>query len=132
MHYIYTGMFEGIHNLVQSIGNFDWELLFVWSLLMAIDIVTGYISACKRGCVSSRFMRTGLYRKMLDTMAILAILLMQSVVYYLGIGAPIGPVLIGAFCLKELTSILENTGTKALPKVVQKWLQGIKNTGLFN
>lgn len=63
---------------------------------------------------------------MLDTFSIIAILLMQSVVSYLGVGAPVGPILIGAFCFKELTSILENT-SGGLPKAVQSWLDTAKN-----
>ena len=105
--------------------NFYWELLFIWCLLMAIDIATGYIKACKHHTAASGIMRAGIYRKMLDTFSILAILLMQSVVSYLEVSAPIGPILVGAFCFKELTSILENAaGEKgALPKAVKKWLE---------
>ena len=102
-----------------------WELLFIWCLLMAIDITSGYLKACKHRKVSSGIMRTGIYKKMLDTLSVLAILLMQNVVSYLGIAAPIGPVLIGAFCFKELTSILENAQS-GLPKIVQNWLDTIK------
>ena len=104
----------------------NWELLFIWCLLMAIDIASGYIKACKHRKVSSGIMRTGIYKKMLDTFSVLAILLMQNVATYLGITAPIGPILIGAFCFKELTSILENAQGE-LPKIIQNWLDTIKN-----
>ena len=105
----------------------NWEMLFIWCLLMAIDIASGYIKACKQRKVSSGIMRTGIYKKMLDTFSVLAILLMQGVVSYLGITAPIGPILIGAFCFKELTSILENA-QGGLPKFVQDWLDMVKRS----
>ena len=108
--------------------NFYWELLFVWCLLMALDIASGYVKACKYGTLASGIMRSGIYRKVLDTLAILAVLLMQSVASYLGISAPIGPILVGAFCFKEFTSILENAAGEngALPEAVKRWLMQIK------
>jgi len=127
MEYIYTGINEGLSGLATNIAAFEWELLFIWCLLLAIDIASGYIKACKQGKVSSNIMRTGIYKKMLDTFSIVAILLMQGVVSYLGISAPIGSILIGAFCFKELTSILENAaGAGTLPKTVGNWLESAK------
>ena len=118
---------EGLSGVAGYIAGFDWELLFIWCLLMAIDIATGYLKACKQYNVNSENMRVGIYKKMLDTFSILAILLMQGVVSYLGFAAPIGSILIGAFCFKELTSILENTGgTGSMPKNIQSWLDSIK------
>ena len=127
MYEIYLGVYQGLSGLAGNIAEFDWELLFIWCLLMAIDIASGYIKACKKHKVSSDIMRSGIYKKMLDTFSILAILLMQGVVSLLGIAAPIGPILIGAFCFKELTSILENAAG-GLPKLVQKWLDTVRNT----
>ena len=108
--------------------NFYWELLFVWCLLMTLDIASGYVKACKYGTIASGVMRSGIYRKVLDTLAVLAILLMQSVASYIGITAPVGPILVGAFCFKELTSILENAAGEngALPEAVKRWLVQIK------
>lgn len=127
MQEILTGILQGLYGLTTNIAGFDWELLFVWCLLMAIDIASGYVKACKQHRVSSIAMRSGIYKKMLDTFSILAILLMQGVVSYMGIGAPIGSILIGAFCFKEVTSILENTASK-LPKAIQSWLDTVKTT----
>lgn len=125
MQGISTGVLGGLESVAGNIASFDWELLFIWSLLIAIDIASGYIKACKQHKVSSAIMRSGIYKKMLDTFSILAILLMQGVVSYLGIAAPIGPILIGAFCFKELTSILENAAG-GLPKLVADWLETIQ------
>ena len=130
MEGIHTGIFEGLRGVAYNIAGFDWELLFIWCLLMAIDIAGGYIKACKQHKISSNIMRTGIYKKMLDTFSILAILLMQGVVSYMGISAPVGSILIGAFCFKELTSILENAaGAGTLPKAVRNWLNDIKRLG---
>jgi len=119
---------QGLSAVAENIAAFEWELLFIWCLLLAIDIATGYIKACKQQTIASGIMRLGIYKKTLDTFSILAILLMQGVVSYLGISAPVGSILIGAFCFKELTSILENTaGEKgALPKTVQNWLEMLR------
>ena len=128
MQEIYSGVQQGLVGLADNIAGFDWELLFIWCLLLAIDITSGYLRACKQHKVSSAIMRSGIYKKMLDTFSILAILLMQGVVSQMGITTPIGPILVAAFCFKELTSILENAagGTDALPKVIQKWLENIR------
>jgi len=128
MQGISTGVLDGLYSVANNIAGFDWELLFIWCLLMAIDIASGYLKACKQHKVTSAIMRSGIYKKMLDTFSILAILLMQGVVSHMGISAPIGTILIGAFCFKELTSILENTAgdANALPKAVQHWLDSIR------
>jgi toxin secretion/phage lysis holin len=121
---------EGLTNLASGVASFDWELLFVWCLLMMLDIITGYMKAMRRGEVSSVTMRAGIYRKMLDTFAILAVMLMQYAVTSAGISAPLGPVLMCAFCFKELTSILENTGgITALPAPVRDWLERFSGNG---
>ena len=125
MQEILQGIFGGLAGLSGNVAEFDWELLFVWCLLMAIDIASGYVNACKDRTVASKIMRSGIYKKMLDTFSILAILLMQGVVSYMGLSAPVGPILIGAFCFKELTSILENSA-KRLPKPVQRWFENVK------
>jgi polar amino acid transport system substrate-binding protein len=128
MNEIICGATDGITGVASGIAGFDWELLFIWCLLMAIDITTGYLRACKNHTVDSGVMRKGIYSKMLDTFSILAVLLMQHVVMAIGVNAPVGPVLVGAFCFKELTSILENAsgGPGSLPAAIQKWLGIIK------
>lgn len=131
MQGIITGMLMGLAGVAGHIAGFDWELLLIWCFLMAIDIVTGYMHAVKTKKCSSRIMRKGIYAKLLDTMAILAVLLMQSALIYLGLYmgfAPIGAILIGAFCFKEVTSILENTlGEEGFPKVLRQWLDRVRN-----
>ncbi|MCL2399718.1 MAG: phage holin family protein [Defluviitaleaceae bacterium] len=129
MNEIYAAILEGLSSVANNIAHFEWELLFIWCLLMAIDIASGYIKACKHHKAASSLMRTGIYRKMLDTFSILAILLMQGVISYMGVTAPIGSILIGAFCFKEVSSILENTAKSngVLPKPVRHWLDNVRN-----
>lgn len=102
-----------------------WQILYIWVGLMIIDIITGVIKACINGNFSSREMKTGLYRKSFDIMVMLAILLIQQVANLNGITLPIGSIVVGAFCFKELGSILENYAQAGgtLPQSVQNWLK---------
>lgn len=102
-----------------------WQILYIWVGLMIIDIMTGVIKSCINSNFSSREMKQGLYRKSFDIMVMLAILLIQQVANLNGITLPIGSIVVGAFCFKELGSILENyaqSGGK-LPESVQNWLK---------
>ena len=102
-----------------------WELLYLWVLLMVLDIVTGVISACLQGNFSSREMKFGLFRKTLDVAVMMALLVIQRVACLNGFDVPIGSIIVGAFCIKEISSIIENyaqAGGK-IPKSVQNWLK---------
>jgi toxin secretion/phage lysis holin len=102
-----------------------WELLYLWVLLMILDIITGVISACLQGNFSSREMKFGLFRKTLDIAIMVAILTIQRVASLNGFDVPIGSIIVGAFCIKEGTSIIENyakSGGK-LPITIQNWLK---------
>ncbi|NMA48626.1 MAG: phage holin family protein [Tissierellia bacterium] len=104
-----------------------WQILYIWISLMLIDIVTGIIKSCIHGNFSSKEMKLGLYRKSFDIMVMLAILLIQQVANLNGISIPIGSIVVGSFCFKELGSILENyaqSGGK-LPQSVSNWLKVI-------
>ncbi len=102
-----------------------WELLYLWVLLMVLDIITGIISACLQGEFSSREMKFGLFRKTLDVAIMIALLVIQRVAYLNGFDVPIGSIIVGAFCFKEGTSIIENYGKAGgkLPKTIQNWLK---------
>ncbi len=102
-----------------------WELLYFWAILMVLDVIVGVISACLRGEFSSREMKFGLFRKTLDIAVMMALLVVQRVAAINGFNVPIGTIIVGAFCIKEISSIIENyaqAGGK-LPKSVQNWLK---------
>lgn len=102
-----------------------WELLYLWVLLMVLDIITGIISACLKGEFSSREMKFGLFRKVYDIAIMVAILVIQRVACLNGFDVPIGSIIVGAFCFKESTSIIENYGKAGgkLPKTIRNWLK---------
>lgn len=104
-----------------------YELLYCWLMLMVIDIITGVISACLQGSFSSREMKFGLFRKVFDIAVMIALLVIQRVAELNGITVPFGSITVGAFCFKELGSVLENyvkAGGK-VPNVVSNWLSVI-------
>lgn len=104
-----------------------YELLYCWLILMVIDILSGIISACLQGNFSSREMKFGLFRKVFDVLIMVALLVIQNVAVLNGINIPFGSIIIGAFCFKELGSVLENyvkAGGK-IPDTVSNWLKVI-------
>lgn len=115
----------GLTGLGAYFLGLPWELLYCWTLLMLIDIVTGIISACMRGEFSSKAMKHGLFHKTADISVMISLLIIQRVAELNGIIIPFGSALIGAFCFKELSSILENYGIAGgrLPETVQNWLK---------
>src|SRR5690606_27053743 len=88
-------------------------------------VLTGVISACLQGNFSSREMKFGLFRKTLDIAIMVAILTIQRVASLDGFDVPIGSIIVGAFCFKESTSIIENYGKSGgkLPKTIRNWLK---------
>lgn len=106
-----------------------WELLYLWAFLMVLDIISGAISAALRGEFSSREMKHGLWRKVFEIIIMISLLVIQRVACLNGFNIPIGSIIIGAFCIKEITSIVENYGKAGgtLPKSVQNWLKVINS-----
>lgn len=102
-----------------------WQTLFIWFGLMLMDIITGVISSGIAGTFNSKDLKFGLFRKLIDITVMIAILLIQRFAELNDISIPIGSIMVGAFCFKELASILENyalCGGK-LPESVNGWLK---------
>lgn len=119
---VFLGALVGVGSWALGL---PWELLYFWAILMVLDIVIGIISACLRGAFSSREMKFGLFRKTLDIAVMMALLVVQRVAAINGFDVPIGTIIVGAFCIKEISSIIENyaqAGGK-IPKSVQNWLK---------
>lgn len=117
----------GLTGLISYAAGLPFELLYCWLILMIIDVVTGIISSCLQGNFSSREMKYGLFRKVYDVAIMIALLIIQRVAELNGINIPFGSIIVGAFCFKELSSILENyilAGGK-VPDIVVSWLKVI-------
>jgi toxin secretion/phage lysis holin len=122
-------LFSVLFGALCGIGSWaiglPWQLLYLWLLLMIFDILSGIIGACIKQNFSSKEMKFGLFRKVLDIIVMVSILTIQRVASLNGFDVPIGSMIVGAFCVKEITSIIENYGKAggALPKVVKNWLK---------
>jgi toxin secretion/phage lysis holin len=108
-----------------------YELLFCWLILMLLDVAVGIIGAAIKGEFSSKEMKYGLFRKVFDVAVMTSLLVIQRVAELNGINVPFGSIIVGAFCFKELSSILENYANAGgkIPAVVSSWLKVI-NTKL--
>ncbi|WP_053957174.1 phage holin family protein [Inediibacterium massiliense] len=103
----------------------NWEIIFIWFFLMTIDTITGVIKAMKDGQFSSKDMKDGLYKKAGEFFLIFALILGQRVAQINGINVPVGSVFTGAFCFKDLGSILENVVDMKVdvPEIIKRWLK---------
>lgn len=85
--------------------------LGVACVMMCADVLTGFLSACVRECVSSSKMRRGLLHKCLMLVVILASLVIEvglSHMVALPYDVPTCEVVCGYVIVMELMSVLEN------------------------
>ena len=93
-----------------------WVLLLPLAL-MAADVVTGWIQATINGTWDSTKMRTGLFRKSGELLAIVV-----AFIIYVGLDLPVDvPAFIaGYIIIMEIISVCENLDQAGLP--VQRWI----------
>lgn len=93
-------------------------------ILMAGDVVAGFLAALVKGKVSSTKMRQGLLHKSLVAILILAAAAIQVGAQHTGydLGIPALIIVDGYVCVMELASIVEN---------VAKGYPAFKETGLY-
>ena len=119
---VFFGALMGLETWVLGL---PWQMLYLWAILMALDVVTGIISASMRGEFASKEMKLGLYRKVCDISIMITLLVAQRVATLNGFDVPIGTIVVGAFCVKEISSIIENYGKTGmtLPPTISKWFK---------
>jgi toxin secretion/phage lysis holin len=128
-----NNIIEVILGALTGLGTYfcglNWEIILIWGFLMTIDIISGVIKAMKKGTFASSDMKMGLFKKAGEFLLLLSLTLFQRVAEINGITMPIGSVFIGAFCFKELTSIIENCIDMDinLPDVVMNWFKAATN-----
>lgn len=108
----------------------NWEIIFIWMALLAIDIITGVIKSLKDKKFNSHDMRIGLLKKGDECLLLIALILIQRVAQINSINIPVGSIFIGAFCFKELGSIIENNISMniKLPNIIIKWFKVANET----
>ncbi len=123
---IILGSFLG---LCAYLAGLNWEIIIIWVILMSVDIITGVIKSFKNGNFSSHEMKVGMLKKVGEFFLLFALILGQRVAMLNGINVPVGTIFIGAFCFKELASIIENSiGMDIkLPNVIMKWFKVAKD-----
>ena len=111
--------------LIAYFYSLNWELIFIWIILMFIDIITGILKGAKTKDFTSRNMKVGLIKKAGEFFLLFALLLCQRVAQINNMDVPIGTVFIGAFCFKELSSIIENSIVLdiGIPSVIMNWFK---------
>ena len=117
-----TGAAIGI---IAFICGLPWQLLIVYAILMAIDIISGVFEAFHNNDWSSKTMKQGLFKKGQEVMFIIAIFAMQYVALSVGIPVPLGSIIVGCFCVKEFGSIMENyigMGNN-VPDLIKNWFK---------
>src|SRR5699024_1293621 len=110
---------------IAYLCDLNWELIMIWFVLMAVDVIYGVTTASKRGKYRSKVMKEGLFNKVGEIFRLFTMILAQRVAIINGINVPISGFFIGAFCFKEATSILETyieNGHK-LPSSVERWFK---------
>lgn len=108
--------------------NLNWEIIIIWIMLMLVDIITGVIKSFKNGNFCSHDMKVGMLKKVGEFFLLFALILGQRVAMLNGINVPVGTIFVGAFCFKELASVIENSiGMDIkIPAVIAKWFKVAK------
>ena len=101
------GIIGGLGGLVAYFFGLNWELILIWLLIMLLDIISGLIKGKKLGWDSHKF-KTGLLMKAYEGLVVLALLMLDRALSLMSIGIALGSVIIGAFILVDVLSIVEN------------------------
>ena len=105
----------------------EFQIILIPLTLCALDVVSGYIAAIRTGTVDSTVMRDGMWNKIGELLAIVAVKSIEICISVFGsdfvgveITVPLLPLFCGYLALYEITSNIENIG-KMNPAVAE-WL----------
>ncbi len=101
------GILGGLGGLAAYFFGLNWELIFIWLFIMVLDIISGLIKGKKLGWNSHKF-KTGLLMKAYEGLVVFALLMLDRALNLMSIGIALGSVIIGAFILVDVLSIIEN------------------------
>lgn len=123
---------------LSAIGEFlGWKgiMLVVWIAVMALDYITGTLSACKAGQWSSAVAREGLWHKGGMIAVVVVAALADWIMVIIAENIPLGiswtgivlPLVLAWYIITELGSILENA--VAMGANVPEWLVKMLKAG---
>lgn len=102
-----------------------WEVILP-CIMMALDVITGYIAATCMGIVDSKKMKKGIYSKLAELFAIVLAFFLEFAITIFGsetldvsVSIPIGVSVCAYVFFMELVSIIENIGCMN-PKIGMK------------
>lgn len=115
----------GIGALVGYFAGLDWEMLFIYLIMMMLDVFIAVIYSASNGEYKSRKNCYGLYKKAAEFLTLLALVLVQRVTIKTGVNIPFSPAITTMFIFKEMGSILETLARNdvKLPSRVLKWFE---------
>ncbi len=121
-------IFGGICGLFAYFMGLNWELIFIWIIIMLLDILSGIIKGVKIGWNSHKF-KTGLLMKAYEGLVVFALLMLDRALNIMSIGIALGSVIIGAFLLIDVLSIIENGIILGIrfPKVITNYVNKANN-----
>jgi len=113
----------GIGGLVTYFLGLNWELIFIWVIIMIFDVISGLIKGQKLGFNSHKF-KTGLLHKAYEALLVTTLLILDHALNIMGIGIALGSIIIGAFVLVDVYSIFENGVAIGfpIPKVIRAYV----------
>ena len=118
----------GLVGLSTYFLGLNWELIFIWIIIMILDVISGIIKGVKIGWNSHKF-KMGLLMKGYEGLVVIALLMLDRALGLMGFGIALGSVIIGAFVLIDMMSIIENgiiLGVK-FPKVITDYINKANN-----
>ena len=115
----------GLGSLIGYLSGLDWELLFIYLIMMVLDVIIAITYEAGNGKYKSRTNCYGLYKKVGEFLTLLALILVQRVTIKSGINIQFSPAITTMFILKEMGSILETLARNnvKLPVRVMKWFK---------
>lgn len=115
----------GLGSLIGYFIGLDWEMLFIYLIMMMLDVLIAKSYAKINGEYKSRKNCYGLYVKVAEFLTLLALVLVQRVTIKSGINIPFSPAITTMFIFKEMGSILETLvrNDVHLPKRILNWFE---------
>lgn len=113
----------GLGGLSAYLLGLNWELIFIWAIIVVLDVLSGIIKGKKLGFNSSKF-KHGLLQKAYEALLVTTLLILDRALMLMGIGISLGSIIIGAFILVDVYSIFENgvaLGVR-VPKVIKNYV----------
>ena len=125
MQDIVKALMEALGALCLYLSSLNWQILIIWLILMLFDVITGNLKHIAKSDWSSKDMKLGLMKKVVEFFLLSGLILGQRVLQLNKINLPAAEIFVAIFSFKELGSIIENyiqMGGK-VPAGIMKWFR---------